>query len=821
MPSIQKSADFSSATHIMANDALSTAAAAAAIAASVKNNSIMAAPQTSHLSMPLAPEQIPSNSAMFPSTISFMTPPGTGNNPFFEKMRLRRGKWTMEEEKYAKDLVQQFENGTVSNCDNGSTLRAFLSRRLHCAPMRISKKFAGQGIGKHVFLSRASPGSEFATARTKLHELEMQFYKSLLHQEDGFGDAQARLLTTSHYPMFPVPGAFTTSSSMLHHPFLNPLMMVPPVYGAQNVSMITPMSLPAPMTQGAQVTSTLGGSKSMITNSSESSTQNITEAQHLSMTPQTIVSHGNVPTTPRNGSEVNTSQPQQGILNGQVFINGSWVTVQMPVPAHGVQSQGSHIPMLGPSSHVANSQAPWPAPISAPVQSHAKKESEKKSVSFTGISTATATAAVEGKPRSFSIDIPDILSGFDNVSNVSSNVQNQLQAMYWPAEGTPKAHVPLVTSKSFDELHMHLGQDGWIHQGNQIPFGNKKEDESESKLNEVSLTPMLEDLRNDFGNLTANELRGMPLPPIAPSPDEDHNTNGNQVFKGYGNVSTHFKMSPTTGTEVMTADAYAFFAQQSVIAASQHSAYCQTKGDVVPESNAVNERPSLHRHVSRKSSASVHVIHDNSSVGSSMNKHHHHRHQHHHSGKRGAPEMMQSAINSGSIVNAVNLIAHDKAAEKQARAAEDTESPTLALDSSAKLKHLHRLQKRPRTDASPNLMTNSSKESDNAPQSFMTPGGMDLDKNAMTVSEPSGSDGNESSGLDSSRGSSSSNGSGTDSTTGSDNASDSASDDGTPQEPSMPSSSAINNDGRFCKQEAIEESPEIGTGATVIERRLI
>lgn len=740
-----------------------------------------------------------------------MTPPGTaGNNPFFEKMRLRRGKWTMEEENYAKVLIKQFENGTVSNCDNGSTLRAFLSKKLHCAPMRISKKFAGQGIGKHVFLSRASPGSQFATARTKLHELEMQFYKSLLHQEDGFGDAQARLLTMSHYPMFPVPGAFTNSSSMLHHPYPNPLMMVPPVYGAHNVPMITPLSLPTPVNQGAQPTSTLGGSKSKITNSSESSSQNNKEPQHISMTPQTFVSHGNVTTTARNGPEVNSPQAQQGILNGQVFINGSWVTVQMPVAPHGVPPQGTPIPMLGPSLHVANSQASWPAPISAPVQPHAKQEPEKKSVSFTGTSPATATAAVDGKASTFSIDMCDLLSGFDNVS---SNTQKQLQAMYWPAEGTPKSHVPLITSKSFDELHMHLGQDGWAQQGNEL---------QESKSEEVSPTPMLEDLRNGFGNLTANELRGMPLPPIAPSNNE------HRAIKGYGNVSTHFKISPTTGTDVMTADAYAFFAQQSVIAASQHSAYSQPKADVVSESNVVNERPSLHRHVSREKStqrhtspASVHVIHDNSSMGSSSaNKHRHHRHHHHHLGKRGASEM-QPAINSGSIVNAVNLIAHDKAAEEKARATEDTQSPTLALDSSAKLKHLHRLQKRPRTDASPNLITNSSNVSDNTPQSFMTPGGMDLDKNAVSVSEPSGSDGNESSGLSSSRGSgSSSNGSGNDSTTGSDNASDSASDDGTTQQPSMPSLSAINNGGGCCKQEAIGESPEIASGETVVGRRL-
>lgn len=59
-----------------------------------------------------------------------------------------------EEERFANALIEEFEKGTILDCDNGCTLRAYLSRKLHCAPMRISKKYAGKSIGKHVFLSR-------------------------------------------------------------------------------------------------------------------------------------------------------------------------------------------------------------------------------------------------------------------------------------------------------------------------------------------------------------------------------------------------------------------------------------------------------------------------------------------------------------------------------------------------------------------------------------------------------------------------------------------------------------------------------------------
>ena len=60
----------------------------------------------------------------------------------------RSGKWTCEEENFANRLIIEFEAGSLQDCEEGCTLRSYLARRLRCAPMRISKKFAGRCIGK-------------------------------------------------------------------------------------------------------------------------------------------------------------------------------------------------------------------------------------------------------------------------------------------------------------------------------------------------------------------------------------------------------------------------------------------------------------------------------------------------------------------------------------------------------------------------------------------------------------------------------------------------------------------------------------------------
>lgn len=49
-----------------------------------------------------------------------------------------------EEDEYANFLVQEFERGLAKEVAEQTTLRAYLSRKLICAPMRISKKFVGK-----------------------------------------------------------------------------------------------------------------------------------------------------------------------------------------------------------------------------------------------------------------------------------------------------------------------------------------------------------------------------------------------------------------------------------------------------------------------------------------------------------------------------------------------------------------------------------------------------------------------------------------------------------------------------------------------------
>ncbi len=48
-------------------------------------------------------------------------------------------------------VIQDFNSGYL-NAPAGTTLRSYLSDKLHCDPMRITKKFTGDScIGKRVF----------------------------------------------------------------------------------------------------------------------------------------------------------------------------------------------------------------------------------------------------------------------------------------------------------------------------------------------------------------------------------------------------------------------------------------------------------------------------------------------------------------------------------------------------------------------------------------------------------------------------------------------------------------------------------------------
>ena len=54
----------------------------------------------------------------------------------------RKGKWSDEEQHYALAIIKFFQDGVLAIAA-GSTLRSFLAEKLHCDPMRVSKKLSG------------------------------------------------------------------------------------------------------------------------------------------------------------------------------------------------------------------------------------------------------------------------------------------------------------------------------------------------------------------------------------------------------------------------------------------------------------------------------------------------------------------------------------------------------------------------------------------------------------------------------------------------------------------------------------------------------
>lgn len=116
----------------------------------------------------------------------------------FKNRLLRSGKWIKEEEEYAETLVELFEKGHATECENGLTLRAYLSQKLHCAPMRISKKFAGKGIGKMTFLSKIGipldegSAAEVQRLKKEIEVREKRFMDAAFPTTDFFGVSGSR-----------------------------------------------------------------------------------------------------------------------------------------------------------------------------------------------------------------------------------------------------------------------------------------------------------------------------------------------------------------------------------------------------------------------------------------------------------------------------------------------------------------------------------------------------------------------------------------------------------------------------------------------------
>eukprot|EP01038_Epipyxis_sp_PR26KG_P009443 gene9443-12724_t len=93
---------------------------------------------------------------------------------------LRKGKWTIEEERYTNKVIETFNAGILKlpDTERGVTLRAYLSEKLGCDPMRITKKYTGAScLGKRVYhpdtIHDNSP--DVQRARMELEILEANF----------------------------------------------------------------------------------------------------------------------------------------------------------------------------------------------------------------------------------------------------------------------------------------------------------------------------------------------------------------------------------------------------------------------------------------------------------------------------------------------------------------------------------------------------------------------------------------------------------------------------------------------------------------------
>lgn len=82
---------------------------------------------------------------------------------------VRSGRWSLEEENYAKAMIEAFKNGYLPLHGNVS-LRKFLSEVLVCHPMRISKKFVGY-VRKYHWYSVAAGQSEPEAKQAALEQL--------------------------------------------------------------------------------------------------------------------------------------------------------------------------------------------------------------------------------------------------------------------------------------------------------------------------------------------------------------------------------------------------------------------------------------------------------------------------------------------------------------------------------------------------------------------------------------------------------------------------------------------------------------------------
>ncbi|KDO25036.1 hypothetical protein SPRG_09765 [Saprolegnia parasitica CBS 223.65] len=98
----------------------------------------------------------------------------------------RSGKWTKQEEKFVNMIVDEFDHGTFPLA-NGTPVRLVLAKLLNCSPMRLSKKFQKNALGKRTYRVPKTSNNGFRicfdTESHQARQIEFSAAESAFRQE--------------------------------------------------------------------------------------------------------------------------------------------------------------------------------------------------------------------------------------------------------------------------------------------------------------------------------------------------------------------------------------------------------------------------------------------------------------------------------------------------------------------------------------------------------------------------------------------------------------------------------------------------------------
>ncbi|OEU05753.1 hypothetical protein FRACYDRAFT_258386 [Fragilariopsis cylindrus CCMP1102] len=133
---------------------------------------------------------------------------GSSTSSCTASKKLRKGKWTIEEEEYTSRIIQYFSTGLLTLPD-GATLRSYLADKLNCDPMRITKKFTGACcLGRRAYHLRDRPRASFAEvemANLELLHLERRFRLRVEHEQTGLPLPLQHYKLLASQPSQPLP----------------------------------------------------------------------------------------------------------------------------------------------------------------------------------------------------------------------------------------------------------------------------------------------------------------------------------------------------------------------------------------------------------------------------------------------------------------------------------------------------------------------------------------------------------------------------------------------------------------------------------------